>query len=188
MGIRLENNLSYVRYTLPVTLQAGEFSVEVLGLRANAPGDKSKVMGMSTNSPDFITDPYRFDVQYRGTSGSPPNAITFRALYGSADDTSVRYEPDTGTRLSSVFALNPAIPYLWKLTWGAGAEVRVQVYEGGVGGKLIYNIGVPSKKGAYNPVPHYLYLGAPSGRSGSEAASIPGTIYRNVWISPRPRP
>jgi hypothetical protein len=63
----------------------------------------------------------------------------------------------------------------------------VQVYEGGVGGKLIYNIGVKSSKGSYNPQPQFAYLGAPPQRSG-EDASIPGTIYRNMWIGARARP
>lgn len=185
-GIRLETNQSYVRYVIPQTITSGEFSMEVLGLRANAPGDKSKVFGMSTNSPDFITDPFRVDVQYRGTNGSPPNAITFRALYGSADDLSVRYEPDTGTRFASVYNLNPSTVYYWKATWGS--EFRVTVAEGGINGRIIYNVGVKSSKGTYNPVPHYAYIGAPAGRSGVEAATIPQTIYRNVWIGARPRP
>ena len=119
VGIRIENTTSYVKYAIPQTITSGEFSVEVLGLRPNAPGGKLKVMSMSSAFPDFTTDPYRFDIQYRGSSGSPPNAITFRALYGSADDLSVRYEPDTGTRNTSVFLLNPATPYLWKVTWGS---------------------------------------------------------------------
>jgi len=61
-------------------------------------------MSMSSNFPDFTTDPYRVDIQYRGTGGSPPNAITliiFWCLYGSADDLGVRYEPDTTTRFNS---------------------------------------------------------------------------------------
>jgi hypothetical protein len=185
VGIRIENTDSYVKYAIPQTITSGEFSVEVLGLRPNAPGGKLKVMSMSSAFPDFTTDPYRFDIQYRGNTGSPPNAITFRALYGSADDLSVRYEPDTGTRNSSVFLLNPSTPYLWKVTWGS--EARVQVYEGGIGGRLIYNVGVKSAKGTYNPVPQFAYLGAPPQRSG-EDASIPGTIYRNMWIGARPRP
>jgi hypothetical protein len=184
-GVRLENDHSYVRYAVPQTITSGEFSVEVLGLRANAPGGKSKVMAMSSNFPDFTTDPYRVDIQYRGTSGSPPNAITFRALFGSADDLSVRYEPDTATRFNSVLVLNPATPYLWKWTWGS--EVRLMVLEGGINGRVIYNIGVKSTRGSYNPQPHYVYLGAPIGRSG-EDGSIPQTIYRNVWIGARPRP
>jgi hypothetical protein len=185
-GIRLDSNLSYVRYAIPQTITSGELSMEVLGLRANAPGDKSKVFGMSTNSADFITDPFRVDIQYRGTAGFPPNAITFRALYGSASDLSVRYEPDTGTRLASVYGLNPSTVYYWKATWGS--EFRVTVAEGGINGRIIYNVAVRSPRGTYNPVPHYAYLGAPTGRSGAEAASIPGTIYRNVWIGARARP
>ena len=54
--------------------------------------------------------------------------------------------------------------------------------------RTIYNFGMPSPRGTYAPNPHYAYLGAPVGRSGTEAASIAGTIYRNVWLSTRPRP
>lgn len=185
-GIRLDTNFSYVRYVIPTTITSGEFSMEVMGLRANAPGDKSKVFGMSTDSDDFITDPYRFDVQYRGLTGSPPNAITFRALYGSADDTSLRYEPDVNTRFNSIYLLDPNTVYFWKATWGT--EVRVLLREGGINGRNIYEVAIPARRGTYNPVPHYAYLGTPPGRSGVESASIAGTIFRNVWISARPRP
>ena len=187
-GIRLENDHSYVRYTMPQTVTAGEFSVEVLGLRANGPGGKNKVMAMSSNNADFTTDPYRVDIQYRGVSGSPPNAITFRCLYGSADDLSVRYEPDTTTRFNSVLSLNPNQVYFWKWTWGNG-EVRLVVQEGAANanGKVLYNVGVRATHGSYSPNPHYVYLGAPIGRSG-EDASIPQTIYRNLWVGARPRP
>lgn len=185
-GIRLDANIGYVRYVIPQTITSGEFSMEVEGLRANAPGDKSKVFGMSTNSADFITDPYRVDIQYRGASGFPPNAITFRALYGSTTGLDVRYEPETHVRLASVYLLNASTTYYWKATWGS--EFRVTVKEGGINGRTIYDYGVPSPRGTYNPVPHYAYLGAPTGRSGAESASIPQTIYRNVWIGARPRP
>lgn len=185
-GIRLDSNASYVRYVIPTTITRGEFSMEVMGLRADAPGDKSKVFGMSTNSDDFITDPYRFDVQYRGLTGSPPNAITFRALYGSAEDTGLRYEPDTNTRFNSIYLLDPNTVYFWKATWGS--EVRVSVREGGINGRVIYDVAVSSLRGSYSPMPHYAYLGVPSGRSGVESASIAGTIFRNVWIGARPRP
>ena len=185
-GIRVDNTQSYVRYRIPGSVTAGEFSVEVSGLRPNNSGDKLKVMAMSSDAADFITDPFRVDVQYRGNTGFPPNAITFRCLYGSADDLDVRYEPDTTTRLNSVYLLDPNIVYHWKFTWGA--EVRVQVRSGGANGTLIYNVGVLAEDGVYNPNPWYAYLGAPTGRSGAESASAPGAIYKNVWISSRPRP
>lgn len=185
-GAQLNSTTSYIKYLLPQTVTSGEFSMDVEGLRASGPGDKTKVFGMQEGQSDYITNPYRVDIQYRGSAGFPPNAITFRALYGSADDTSVRYEPDTTTRFNSVFALNPATVYHWKANWGS--EFRVQVRDGGVNGAMFYNVGVSSPKGVYRPTPHYAYAGAPTGRSGAESASIPGAIYRNVWLSTKPRP
>ena len=55
-------------------------------------------------------------------------------------------------------------------------------------GIAIYDYGLPTPKGTYAPSPHYRYLGAPVGRSGTESASIANTIYRNVWMSNKPRP
>jgi hypothetical protein len=186
-GLRLNTNISYVKYVIPTTITVGEFSMEVMGLAANAPGDKSKVFGMSTDSDDFITDPYRFDVQYRGLNGSPPNAITFRMLWGSADDPNLRYEPDTNTRFNSIYVLDPNTVYFFRALWGRN-EVRVLLREGGVNGRNIYEVAVPARLGTYNPQPHFAYLGTPPGRSGAESATVPGVIFRKVWISSRPRP
>ena len=69
-----------------------------------------------------------------------------------------------------------------------GSEFRVTVRDGGTSGAIIYNVGMPSLKGTYSPSPHYAYLGAPIGRSGTESASIGGAIYRNVYIGSKPRP
>lgn len=189
VGARLESGQSYIRYPLPLTLNAGELSMEVLGLRANAPGDKSKVFSMGSDAPDFLTDPWRIDIQYRGTSGFPANAIQFRVLYGDADDLDVRYEPDTATRVASTVGLNPAQVYFWKFTWGNG-EVRLVVREGGAqdNGRPLYNQAVRTPNGTYNPRPHVIYVGAPTGRSFSESASIAGATYRNVYVGPGPRP
>lgn len=185
-GIQLNNGQSYVKYLLPQTITAGEFSMDVEGLRANAPGDKAKVFGMQEGQGDFITNRYRVDIQYRGTTGVPPNAIQWRVLYGSADDLNVRYEPDTAKRFASVFMLSPSTTYHWKATWGS--SFRLLVLEGGMKGAPLYDYGMPTPRGVYAPNPHYAYLGAPVGRSGTESASIAGTIYRNVWLGNRPRP
>ena len=185
-GLQIMNSGSYVKYLLPSTITDGEFSMDVEGLRPNGPGDKTKVFGMQEGQGDYITNRYRVDIQYRGATGFPPNAITFRALYGSADDLDVRYEPDTATRFASVFPLNPANVYHWKAVWGS--EFRVTVRDGGTNGSMLYNVGVRSPNGRYAPNPHYAYLGAPVDRSGAESASIPGAIYRNVWLSSKPRP
>jgi hypothetical protein len=33
-----------------------------------------------------------------------------------------------------------------------------------------------------------IHLGSPVGRAGPIDASVPGTIYKNVWVSASPRP
>ena len=185
-GIQLNNGTSHVKYLLPQTITSGEFSMDVEGLRANGPGDKAKVFGMQEGQGDFITNDYRVDIQYRGVVGVPPNAIQWRVIYGDADDLDVRYEPDTAKRFASVFLLNPANTYHWKFTWGS--DIRLVMRDGGVNGTTLYDFGMSSPRGRYNPSSHYAYLGAPVGRSGTESASIGGTIYRNVWIANRPRP
>ena len=180
--------VGYVRYVLPQTISSGEFSMEVEGLRANNTGDKAKVFGMQQgpDDSDFVTNKYRVDIQYRGINGVPPNCIQFRVLYGLATDTSVRYEPDTAKRFASVFLLDPATTYYWQATWGS--VFRLVTLQGGMGGSTLYDYSIPTPKGSYQPSPHYAYLGAPPARSGPEAASIPGAIYRNVWLGNRPRP
>lgn len=185
-GLRLDNGQSHIRYLLPQTITSGEFSMDVEGLAANGPGDKAKVFGMQEGQTDFITNRYRVDIQYRGTAGFPPNAIQWRVIYGDADDLDVRYEPDTAKRFASVFNLNPSTTYHWKFTWGS--DIRLTLREGGLSGSVLYDYGLPATDGTYSPNPHYAYLGAPVGRSGTESASIGGTIYRNVWLGNRPRP
>ena len=185
-GLQLNNGTSYVKYLLPQTVSSGEFSMDVEGLAANGPGDKAKVFGMQQGQGDFITNDYRIDIQYRGVQGFPPNAIQWRVIYGDADDLDVRYEPDTAKRMASVFILSPSTTYHWKFTWGS--EVRLVMREGGLMGSALYDFGLPAPNGRYTPNPHYAYLGAPVGRSGNESASIPGTVYRNVWLGNRPRP
>ena len=185
-GLQLNNGQSHVRYLLPQTVANGEFSMDVEGLRANAPGDKAKVFGMQEGQTDFITNDYRIDIQYRGTTGAPPNAIQWRVIYGDADDLDVRYEPDTAKRFASVFLLNPAQTYHWRFSWGP--EIRLMMFEGGLTGTPLYDYGMPAPRGRYTPSTHYAYLGAPVGRSGTESASIAGTIYRNVWLGSTPRP
>ncbi len=183
-GLRLNSSSSYVRYLLPQTISAGEFSMEVEGLQANGPGNKSKVFGMQEGQDDFITNRYRIDAQYRGMSGAPPNCIQWRAMFGSDGE---KLEPDTAVRFASVFMLNPARAYYWRGTWN-NSGFRLEVLDGGLTGSTMYNQGVTDERVSYNPNPHYAYLGAPAGRSGAESASIPGAIYRNIWIGNRARP
>jgi hypothetical protein len=182
-GARLVNFGSHIRYRLPQTVAAGEFSMEVEGLRSNGPGDKTKVFAMQEGLGDLITNPYRVTVEYRGIKAGPPDVIAWRAIFGSSD---TQLDTNEADRAAGVRALNAATVYLWKATWGSG--FRLVVLEGGLFGRTIYNRGksVDADYGGANP--HYAFLGAPAGRSGLDSASIPGTIYRNVWLGNRPRP
>lgn len=185
-GLRLDTGTSFVRYRLPRAVSVGEYSMDVEGLAANGPGDKAKVFGMQQGTGDFITNDYRVDIQYRGVRGFPPNAIQWRVIYGDADDLDVRYEPTTAERMASVFLLNPSTTYHWKFTWGP--EIRLMMRDGGMTGGVLYDRAKAAPNGRYTPNPHIAYLGAPVGRSGTESASIAGTVYRNVWLGEQPRP
>jgi hypothetical protein len=182
-GIRLNEATSHIRYLLPQTISSGEFSMEVEGLHPNAPGNKTKVFGMQEGQDDFITNRYRVDIQYRGAGGVPPNAVTWRAMFGSDDE---KLEPDQATRFASVLLLDPSRTYYWKGSWN-GSGFRLQMSDG-MTGPTLYDYGVMDERVHYGANPHYAYLGTPIGRSGDESASIPGTVYRNVWIGNRPRP
>ena len=47
-----------VRYLLPQTVNTGEFSMDVEGLYANAPGDKGKVFSMQEGTTNFTDNKY----------------------------------------------------------------------------------------------------------------------------------
>jgi len=184
-GLRLDSETSYVRYRLPQTVSAGEFSMEVEGLRANIPViagmvNKPKIFGMQDGDGDYTTNNWRIDGQYRGLEGNPPNCIQFRAMFGGDQ---YKIEPDTAVRYSMVFLLDPARTYYWKGTWSNG--FRLEVSEGMNGAKF-YNQFIPVGN-TYNPSRHVAYLGAPRG-SGGEMSVIVGAIYRNVWLGTKPRP
>jgi hypothetical protein len=185
-GLQLNSMTSYVRYTLAGTIVNGEMSMDVEGLGANGPGGKSKVFGMQEGTSDFITNRYRVDVQYRGVLGVPANCITFRVLYGSASNTDVRYELSRSQREQAVRVLDASATYHWKATWGS--DFHLSVNQGSAAGASIFDFVMPTPNGQYAPNPHVAYLGAPVGSSTVESASIPGAIYRNVWIGSRSRP
>ena len=180
-GAQLNSQTSYIRYLLPTTLTSGEFSVLVEGLAPGAPGSKFKIFSMQSDTGNLINNVFMSNVQYRGAiNGNPDNSISFKALYGSMDD-SRKFEPSSGNRLERL--LDPSKAYFWKWTWGS--EVRLLVQDG-IGGATIYNYGVPTA-GTYAPSPHYAYLGANTAGSAEEG-SRPGAIIRQVWISDKPRP
>jgi hypothetical protein len=175
VGVRLNEFGSHIRYRLPQTLTQGEFSVIITGVPTNTEGDKTKVFAMSEGLADLVTNDRRMTVEKRG---DPPGIVAWRFI---TRETQI----DTEGAEREEREFDSGLPYLWTATWNGFFNVRIQ--QGGSTGPVIYSKGKPYE-GVYNPEPHYAFVGAPSGRSGLTAASVPGMIVRNVWISPRPRP
>jgi len=178
-GLELITHESRVGYQLPQTLEAGEFSVMVTGFDEGSPGDKSKIMSMQEGGGDITTNDYRFTVEKRGSSYSVPGATTFRVIVGGGE-----HAIFDSTRLP--VAYSDERWYFWKASWGSNFA-QVEVREDSPTGRTIYSQRVNTNH-AYNPQPHVVYLGAPVGRAGPIDASIPGTIYKNIWVSANPRP
>lgn len=175
VGVRLNDFFSHIRYELPQTITAGEFSILVTNMEANNEGDKTKVMAMSEGSSDLITNDRRMTVEKRG---DPMGVIAWRFI--SHLD---QIDTEGPERVRRDF--NPALWYFWKATWGG--RFNLQVFEGGTEGRRIYDHG-KHYAGSYDPSPHYAYIGAPIGRSGPTAGTIPGMVIRQVWLSTQPRP
>ena len=48
--------------------------------------------------------------------------------------------------------------------------------------------GVEPRVMKHRPEQHTIHLGAPVGRAGPQDATMPGGVYKNLWVSSRPRP
>jgi hypothetical protein len=177
VGAKLLDWTSYISYQLPATLVEGEYSLIVTNMPANTKGDKQKVMAMAQGYSDIIENDRRMTVEKRG---DPPGIVAWRLL--THHD---RIETEGGERRYVNF--QPNLIYLFTTTW-RGNFFNVNIREGGAAGGVVYNFGKPWKGDPYNPNPHVIYVGAPIGRSGASAASIENTVYRQIWVSPRPRP
>lgn len=175
VGVRLNDFGSHIRYRLPQTLVTGEFSLIITGVPTNTEGNKTKVFAMSEGLDDIVTNDRRMTVEKRG---DPAGIVAWRFI-------SHLDQVDTEGAEREYVEFDPGQPYLWTATWNGFFNLRIQ--QGGSSGPTIYSKG-KHYQGAYDPNPHYAFIGAPSGRSGIEAATVPGMIVRNVWISPRPRP
>lgn len=175
VGVKLHDFSSHIRYRLPQTLTAGEFSIIITGMATNNEGDKTKVMAMSEGLADIVTNDRRFTIEKRG---NPAGYIAWRFITRVDQIDTVGAE-----RVRRDF--DPGQAYLFTTTWNGFFNLRIQ--RGGSSGETIYSMGKPYQ-GVYDPNPHYAFIGAPAGRSGLTAATVPGMIVRNVWISPRPRP
>ncbi len=195
-GLRVQETNGYARYRLAQLISFGEFSLDVEGI-SNAPFSASgntgklKILSMDDDPGNHYTSDYLMNVQYRGFSGNPDHAISFKMLLG--EDTEARkLEPDFGQRAAGIRMLNAANTYHWKATFGTFINVVVQ--DGGVGGvngsgsgrggSPIYEFG-KSAGFMYQPAPHFAYIGV--NNSSDDTGSWPAT-YRNVWIANKARP
>ncbi len=180
-GLLLETERSHVEYPLAQVLTAGEFSVEVEGLRPNGPNHKLKIFSMNDTPGDITFSDFGMSTMYRGVNGNPPNAISYKAVFGNDN---LIAEPDRRIRDASVIFLNPSSTYFWKATWGNRFDLLVA--DGGVNGNVIYNRG-ESAPGTYRGA--YAWLGSnQQALSGADAGTFPGATYRHLWIGNRPRP
>lgn len=175
VGVRLNGFGSHIRYRLPRTLTRGEFSLIITGVATNTEGDKTKVFAMSEGLDDIVTNDRRFTIEKRG---DPEGIVAWRFI--TRED-----QIDTEGAEREFVSFDPNQPYLWTATWNGFFNLRIQ--RGGSNGTQVYSKGKPYD-GEYDPDPHYAFIGSPSGRSGPSAATVPGMIVRQVWISPRPRP
>ena len=182
-GVQFGGHDSRISYALPRNLQAGEVSVMVKGIDEGSPGDKTKVFTMQEGGGNDITDnDYRMTVEKRGISYETPGAVTWRIIMGDAGDHGRII--DAPGRIAVGFSDERW--YFWKFTWGNRAALEVR--EDGPNGRVIYATSRGTGSFIYRPVPHYVHLGTPVGRAGPLDASIPGAIYKNLWVSARPRP
>lgn len=182
VGIRLDDFSSYVQYTLPQTLTAGEFSIIVTNIGWNTEGGKTKIMAMADSAADITTSEYRATYEKRG---DPAGVIAWRFRYGGGR----QIDTEGAERVQLAESqLNDRGTYLWRVTWGNGVHcLEIFRFSNGQvqGGNYSSCKGY---SGTYRPTPHNIFLGSPSGRAGVTDASVPGIIIRRVWVSATPRP
>jgi hypothetical protein len=177
VGAKLLDWNSYISYQLPETLYEGEYSLLVTNMPANTEGAKQKVMAMAQGYSDLTTNDRRMTVEKRG---DPQGTIAFRFL--THDDAA---ETVGSERRGYPFQADRL--YLFQATW-RNNFFNVNIMEDGAEGHTVYDFGKPYHGRPYDPNPHVVFVGAPVGRSGSEAASIENAIYKQIWVSPNPRP
>jgi hypothetical protein len=175
-GVRLNSIESFVQYQLQTPLTDGQFSVDITGLRNSNEQWKTKVMSMLQGDGVNITDnAYRFTADRRNKDSGGTVRWTLRSRGVDAG------EPVCGNASWDATHL-----YFWSYLWtGDGSLGQVTVQDGGPLGGVLRSCGAKFKA-PYSPNPHIIRLGSVGGRGGSE--TLPGAIFRNVWVSPNPRP
>jgi len=181
-GLKLLDHTSHVLYRVPTTLQAGQFSMMILGADEGSEGDKSKVFGMQEGPEenDVTTDDYRMTAELRGRNYPQPGSISCRIIFG---DGVSRDCPRSQKSFDS------SRWYFWSFEWSTG-NARLTVRLDSENGPVIYDTHVEPGGGShpYRPEQLFAYLGVPAGRAGLIDATLPGGTYKNVYLGPGPRP
>ncbi len=172
-GVRLESQASYISYELPQTLFEGEFGLIVTSLAANTEGGKTKLFAMGQGYDDIVTNEYRATFEKRG---DPPGIVAWRFI--ARDD-----QIDTEGAERTYVPFDASRTYFWQATW-RNNFMNLLIREGGVAGSIMYDMGKHWEGRGYEPNPHVLYIGAPSGRSGLDGASVDGVVIRQVYVGP----
>lgn len=174
-GAKLEDYTSYIHYELSQTLAEGEFSMIIGNIKTYMAGAKTKVFAMGQGFDDIVTNEYRMTVEKRGGG-----EVAWRFI--ARDD-----QIDTEGAEREVVDIDRAHEYLWRATW-RGNRFQVEIYDAPSGGRLIYSKGKHWDGRGYVPSPHIAYVGAPTGRSGVDSATVPGMVVRQVYLGPGTRP
>lgn len=174
-GAKLEDFQSYIHYALPQTLDQGEFSMIIGNIKSYMDGGKTKLFAMAQGFDDLITNEYRATVEKRGGG-----EVAWRFI--ARDD-----QIDTEGAEREYLELDRAHTYLWKASW-RNNRFQVEVWDAPSGGRLIYSKGKNWDGRGYTPSQHVIFVGAPIGRSGADAATVPGMVVRQVYVGPNSRP
>jgi len=181
VGAKMENPDSWIEYELPQQLVEGEYSLLATNLQTISASEDPKwtIMSMREGTAPFNDNEYRMSIDKRGNG-----AIAWRFISGNNN---------AGAYIETVGAERYVYPFHENLTYFVRGSwfnnfFRVEFYEGGVGGKSIYDFG-KGYDNVYQPFPHMVYIGRPwnPGERG-EASTVSGEIVRQVWVSSRPRP
>jgi hypothetical protein len=182
-GARLDGHGSRITYVFQEPLQVGEYSLMSTGYGEDSQGDKTKMMSMQEGFGNITANDYRFTAEKRGASYETPGAVQFRIIMGDADEHAGRIFDSS--RVGVPFS--DELWYFWKFTWGTG-RAALEVRENGPRGRVIYADSRGTGGFNYRPVPHVIHVGANLSRGGEHDSSVPGAIYKNIWVSGRPRP
>jgi hypothetical protein len=184
-GIRMNDGLAYVVYTLPQVYTSGEMSAEVTNLFPNGDLIKARIFSMLDRMGVISSAcKHSFDVQYRGTEGGPANCITFKTILG---DNANGLEPPVN-RYTQVYNLDPSKVYLWQAFW-TPSSFRLVVKEGGATGTVLYDQTANAATASdWNVSNMYAFIGTNNGAWVKPDGTRVAMIVRNLWVGATSRP